>query len=164
MSDCHASLQVPKPSGRGLPSSESPEVTPAKCIAKKAPLPKKAASPRSSSSSVSGYSCARKSSATSAKSPTPEALTKNPNYNGDCDYEQLDRELEEEAEEEEKEESEGEWPAKCHKVVQVKDPGLPTEITYNIHYFSDSDMFKLGKKLQPKGSSILKLLNNITFT
>ncbi|KAJ7782158.1 hypothetical protein B0H14DRAFT_3507274 [Mycena olivaceomarginata] len=168
MSECPASLRVPKHSGRGLPSSESLEVTPAKCIAKKAPLPKKAASPRSSSSSlVSGSSCAHKSSATSVKSPTPEALTKNLNDNRDHDYEQLDCELKEdkeEAEEEEKEESEGERPAKHRKVVQVKDPGLPIEITYNIHYFSASDMFKLGKKPQPKGSSILKLLNNITFT
>ncbi|KAJ7362683.1 hypothetical protein DFH08DRAFT_799705 [Mycena albidolilacea] len=87
--------------------------------------------------------------------------------NGDSDYEQLDRELKEdkeEAEEEAEEEveaekgSDREWPAK-----HFKDPTPPTEITYNINSFSASDMLKLGKKPQPKGSAILKLLDNFTF-
>ncbi|KAJ7861087.1 hypothetical protein B0H14DRAFT_3619924 [Mycena olivaceomarginata] len=93
--------------------------------------------------------------------------------------EELEELEEPEKEEEEEEEEEEERPAKRRKGAQgiqsalvfycivlwyqVKEPAPPVEITYNINFFSVSDMSKLGKKPQPKGSAILKLLDNITF-
>ncbi|KAJ7807055.1 hypothetical protein B0H14DRAFT_3765172 [Mycena olivaceomarginata] len=153
---------------------------------KKAPLSKKSASPRTSTSSSSSSprsSRTRKSSATSATSPTPGTLPENSDENSDHEYEQLNRELEEDDQEEENEQEEEpeeeqelepeeeeleepeeeERPTKRRKGAQVQEPAPPVKITYNINFFSVSDMSKLGKKPQPKGSSILKLLNNITF-
>ncbi|KAJ7318504.1 hypothetical protein DFH08DRAFT_819783 [Mycena albidolilacea] len=78
----------------------------------------------------------------------------------DSDYD--DKEQGEEGEDEPG--SKEERPAKCCKGTQVKVPTPPTEITYNINFFSVSYMSKLGKKPQPKGSAIVKLLNNIVFT
>ncbi|KAF8145955.1 hypothetical protein K438DRAFT_2095868 [Mycena galopus ATCC 62051] len=158
MSTHHASSRVSKPSGRGLPSSESPQAIPAKPKPKpkqKAvpPKPKKTASSSSSpSSSSSKSSRVCKSSATSATSPSPEPMTKT--LDDDSEYELRDYEIEDEErrEQEEQEEqdeeqeengSEEERPAKRRKAAP--------------------DMSKLGKKPQPKGSSILKLLDNISF-
>ncbi|KAJ7872014.1 hypothetical protein B0H14DRAFT_3567327 [Mycena olivaceomarginata] len=159
MSGRRSSSRVPRPSGRGLPSSESP---PAKRVSKKAPPSKKTASPKSSSSSLSsGTSHARESSATSARSPTPEALTKNSDDIGELQNPEPESDEGEEGVDEPG--SEEERPAKRRKSTQVKEPAPPAEITYNINFFSVSDMSKLGKKPQPKGSAILKLLDNITF-
>ncbi|KAJ7822335.1 hypothetical protein B0H14DRAFT_3875596 [Mycena olivaceomarginata] len=159
MSGRRSSSRVPRPSGRGLPSSES---LPAKRVSKKAPPSKKTASPKSSSSSLSsGTSHARESSATSARSPTPEALTKNSDDIGELQNPEPESDEGEEGVDEPG--SDEERPAKHRKSTQVKEPAPPTEITYNINFFSISDMSKLGKKPQPKGSAILKLLDNITF-
>ncbi|KAJ7705699.1 hypothetical protein B0H14DRAFT_2647267 [Mycena olivaceomarginata] len=116
--------------------------------------------------------------------PDPPARARAaPHENSDHEYEQLNRELEEDDQEEENEQEEEpeeeqelepeeeeleepeeeERPTKRRKGAQVKEPAPPIEITYNINFFSVSDMSKLGKKPQPKGSSILKLLDNITF-
>ncbi|KAJ7896654.1 hypothetical protein B0H14DRAFT_2558023 [Mycena olivaceomarginata] len=161
MSGRRASLRVPKPSGCGLPSLES---LLAKRISKKTPPSKNTASPKSSSSSLSSGSSRACESTTSARSPTPEALTKNLDDIGELlDHEPEEDYPEEEEEGEQGEEGEEEWPAKCRKSTQVKEPAPPMEITYNINFFSISDMSKLGKKPQPKGSSILKLLANIMF-
>ncbi|KAF8130014.1 hypothetical protein K438DRAFT_1999602 [Mycena galopus ATCC 62051] len=46
---------------------------------------------------------------------------------------------------------------------QPKEPAPRAEVTYNISFFSVSDMSKLGKKPQPKASAIMKLLDNISF-
>jgi hypothetical protein len=122
------------------------------------------------------------SSTTSARSPTPEALTKDSDDIGELQNPEPENDEGEEGEDEPG--SEEERPAKHRKSTQgihlvlfiffislslnclmkVKDPALPTKITYNINFFSVSDMSKLGKKPQPKGSAILKLLDNIMFT
>ncbi|KAJ7856503.1 hypothetical protein B0H14DRAFT_3864979 [Mycena olivaceomarginata] len=155
MSGRRASSRAPKPSGRGLPSSESLEATPAKRTLKITLPPNTTANSRSSSSSLSsGSSRACKSSATSARSPTPEALTENLDDMGelqDPETEDNDYDNEEQGEEGEDEPgSEEERPAKRRKGTQARPASL-------------SDMSKLGKKPQPKGSAILKLLDNITF-
>ncbi|KAF8177513.1 hypothetical protein K438DRAFT_1845453 [Mycena galopus ATCC 62051] len=176
MSTRRASSRVSKPSGRGLPSSESPQAIPAKPKPKPKqkvvpPKPKKTASSSSSpSSSSSKSSRTRKSSATSATSPSPEPMTKM--LDDDSEYEprvyeiedeerREQEEQEEQDEEQEEDGSEEERPAKRRKAA--KEPAPPAEITYHINFFATSDMSKLGKKPQPKGSSILKLLDNITF-
>ncbi|KAJ7799432.1 hypothetical protein B0H14DRAFT_3491580 [Mycena olivaceomarginata] len=181
MSGRRLTLKIPK----ARPSLEPSEST-LRERTKKAPLSKKSASPRTSTStstSSSGSSRTRKSSATSATSPTPGTLPENSDENSDQEYEQLNHKLEEDDQEEENEQEEEpeeeqelepeeeeleeleeleeeERPTKRRK---VKEPAPPVEITYNINFFLVSDMLKLGKKPKPKGSSILKLLDNITF-